>query len=304
MDSVPDNLIRTNIKMRGAAGAEWLDRLPAIVAACERRWGLAVGPPFPDLSYNYAAPAKRAEDTPVVLKLCFPGDLGFRPESEALRLFDGRGSVRLLEIDLDLGAMLLERVQPGTRLAAVEDDEAATSIAAEVMRRLWRPAPPDHSFPTVTDWAAGLAKLKDIFGGAPAGLPARLVEEAGALFAELIPSQAGPVVLHGDLQHYNILASGRGGWLAIDPKGVVGEPAYEVGALLRNPERLLAMPQPGRVMARRVDQLAEELGFDRARIRGWGLAQVVLSIYWELEDHGRVWDQGLLCAELLAAIRV
>ena len=77
---------------------------------------------------------------------------------------------------------------------------------------------------------------------------------------------APPVVLHGDLHHFNILAAERQPWLAIDPKGVVGEPVYETGALLRNPwPDLLSLPDPGRILARRVDQLAEELGFDRAR---------------------------------------
>ena len=60
---VPEGLARTTIELRGAAGAEWLERLPAIVARCEERWSLAVGPPFPELSYNYAAPVVRADGT-------------------------------------------------------------------------------------------------------------------------------------------------------------------------------------------------------------------------------------------------
>ncbi len=114
---------------------------------------------------------------------------------------------------------------------------------------------------------------------------------------------AEPVLLHGDLHHDNILAAEREPWLAIDPKGIVGEPAYEVGALLRNPlPGLLARPEPGRVLARRIEQLAAELGFDRARIRGWALAQAVLSAWWSYEDHGDGWRETIACAELLAAI--
>jgi streptomycin 6-kinase len=112
-----------------------------------------------------------------------------------------------------------------------------------------------------------------------------------------------PVLLHGDLHHDNILAAGRHLWLAIDPKGIVGEPSYEVGALLRNPwPQLLDMPQPGRILAQRVDQLAAELGFDRARIVGWGVAQAVLSAWWCLEDGYMGWEYAIGCAELLAAL--
>ena len=131
-----------------------------------------------------------------------------------------------------------------------------------------------------------------------------LVEEAEGLFAELLASQAAPVLLHGDLHHDNILSATRAPWLAIDPKGVIGEPAYEVGALLRNWQpTLFAMADPARATARRVDQLAEALGIDRACIRGWGLAQAVLSAWWTIEDSGYGWEPTIACADLLAAVK-
>jgi streptomycin 6-kinase len=142
------------------------------------------------------------------------------------------------------------------------------------------------------------------FGGRTGPFPRALVEEAESLLAELLAAQAAPVLLHGDLHHDNILSAERAPWLAIDPKGVIGEPAYEVGALLRNWQpTLFAMPHPGRVTARRVDQLAEMLGIDRYRIRGWGLAQAVLSAWWTIEDGGDDWAPTIACAELLAAVK-
>jgi streptomycin 6-kinase len=298
---VPEGLARTTIDLRGAAGAEWLERLPATVALCEERWSLAVGLPFPELSYNYAARAIRADGTAAVLKLSFP-NAELRAEAEALRLFDGRGAVRLLEVDLDAGAMLLERLGPGLPLTSVRGEEEATSIAADVLGELWRPVPPDHPFPTVADWALGLARLRRDFGGGTGPLPTPLVERAEALFAELLKSQTEPVLLHGDLHHYNVLAAGRRPWLAIDPKGVVGEPAYDTGALLRNPAHLLRTPQPAKVLERRLDQLCERLDLDRSRVAGWSTSQAVLAAYWSLEESGRVWDEALAFAELLAGI--
>jgi streptomycin 6-kinase len=290
------------MELRGTTGAGWLNRLPEIVARCEERWSLRVGPAFPELSYNYAAPATRADGTAAVVKLSFP-DAGFRAEAEALRLFDGRGAVRLLELDLDSGAMLLERLEPGLPLTTVHDDDEATSIAADVLGQLWRGVPPEHPFPTVADWAHGLTRLRWNFGGGTGPLPAPLVERAEALFAELLTSQAEPVLLHGDLHHLNVLAASREPWLAIDPKGVVGEPAYDAGALLRNPAELLDTPQPGKTLERRLDQLSEQLGLDRGRVARWGMSQAVLAAYWGWEDGGKVWDEALAFAELLAAIR-
>jgi streptomycin 6-kinase len=288
--------------MRGAAGAGWLNRLPVLIAECEELWSLEVGPPFPELSFNYVAPALRADGASAVLKLSFPEDPGFEREAEALRLFDGCGTTRLLELDRDRGVMLLERLDPGVPLTAVRDDEEATSIAANVLRRLWRPVPQDHPFPLVSDWARGLDRLRRSFGGGTGPMPAALVEEAEGLFAELLASQGEPVMLHGDLHHHNVLTAQREPWLAIDPKGVVGEPAYDTAALLHNPVELLERPRPGKVLEQRIDLLSEELGLDPERVRGWGVAQAVLAAYWGLEDSGSVWEEALAFAELLSAI--
>lgn len=304
MDRLPADFVQTITSLYGAAGVDWLARLPALVAACERRWALTVGAPFA-LTYNYVAPATCADGSAVVLKLGVP-NRELTTEIAALRCYAGQGSVRLLAADAGAGALVLERLTPGTPLAqlAATDDAAATSIAAGVMRRLWRPAPPDHAFPTVADWAAGLGRLRARFGGGSGPLPAALVAQAEALFSDLLASMDAPVLLHGDLHHHNILAAERAPWLAIDPKGLVGEPAYEVGALLRNPlPQLLAWPQPGRLLARRIDQFSAELGLDRARLRGWGLAQAVLSAWWSIEDSGAGWQPAIAIAELLAAAR-
>ena len=302
MKSVPASFARTIAEVYGAAGAEWLRHLPSLIADCAGRWSLIVQPPFEPLSYNYVAPAVQAGGRHVVLKLGGPNP-ELLTEIEALRLFDGQGIVRLLDADPDRGILLLERLQPGTPLSNLTDDERATSIAAGVMRQLWRPIPSQHPFPTVAKWAAGLKRLRQHFDGACGPFPAVLVERAEGLFEELIPSMAEPMLLHGDLHHDNILTATRQPWLALDPKGLGGEPAYEVGALLRNPmPRLLSEPEPGRILARRADQLAQELGFERSRLVGWGTAQAVLAGWWSYEDHGHGWQPWVACAELFAAL--
>jgi streptomycin 6-kinase len=304
MTPVPAGLARTITELFAEEGQAWLQQLPQLLERCSRRWSLTLLPPFTGLSYNYVTPAVRDDGVPVVLKAGVPNP-ELLTEIAALRLYQGQGVVRLLDADPEWGVLLLERLQPGTLLVTVGDDAEATRIAVTLMQQMWRPLPAGHPFPTVARWAAGLERLRAHFDGGTGPFPATLVERAESLFAELLSSADEPVLLHGDLHHYNILAAGRQPWLAIDPKGVAGEPAYEVGALLRNP-----MPQVAdwrdlkAVLARRVDLLAELLGFERQHLAGWGLAQAVLSAWWSYEDHGRPGKEALTCAAQLAAMLV
>jgi streptomycin 6-kinase len=302
----PDSLRRVVTDVHGRAGAEWLERFPETLAACARRWSLELGRAFEPVSYNYVVRATRADGARAVLKLGFPGR-GLLTEAAALRHFDGRGCARLLDSDLEAGALLIERLEPGTSLVELADearDEEATVAAAGVMRELWRPAPERHDFPTAAGWAEGFGRLRSRFGGGCGPLPGELVAEAEALFEELLDSSAEPVLLHADLHHGNLLAAGPGRWLAIDPQGLIGEPAYEVGALLRNPlPQLFEMRRPVEVLSRRLDTLAAELNLDRARLRAWGLAQSVLSAWWSIEDHGAGWEPAVEFFRLLAATK-
>jgi streptomycin 6-kinase len=295
-------LARNVVDVFGDVGARWLERLPTIIDACTRQWSLRISPPLNNLSFSYVAPALQGDGRQVVLKIGVPNP-ELDSEIEALILYGGRGCVQLLAVDRERGALLLERLVPGTPLLELADDEEATRIAVTVMRQLWRPVDPHPALPTVARWAAGLARLRRHFDGGTGPLPSRLVEKAESLFSELLATMEDPVLLHGDLHHGNILRAERAPWLAIDPKGVMGEPAYEPGALLRTVRPgLLSGPHPQEVMARRADILAAELNLDRERLLSWGLAQAVLSAWWSIEDHGGGWEQAMRCAELIDAV--
>jgi streptomycin 6-kinase len=301
---VPDDFARRVTQVWGAASRDWLDRLPALVEDCARRWSLTLAAPYP-LSYTYVAPATRSDGTPAVLKLCVPTEPELATGAEVLRLAGGDGLARLLDADVAAGALLLERVEPGDRLAALAaaDDEAATAVLLDVMHRIHRPVPDPTALRTTADWGRAFARLRGRHAGGTGPFPARLVDRAERMYAELVASSGPAVLLHGDLHHDNVLRSDRAGWLAIDPKGLLGEPAFEVGPLLHNPwGAVLDRPDPRRLLARRVDQLAEGLGVDRERVRAWGFAFAVLSAVWFDEGDEPLDPHPLRCAELLAQV--
>jgi streptomycin 6-kinase len=295
--NIPDSLIEST-KRRGEAPMRWLDRLPAAVERAAAHWSLRLEGPFPDLSYNYVAPATLPDSTPAVLKLCFPDPDGdFLHEEAATRAFNGHKCVRLIDSDLEESALLLERLEPGTMLHDLEDDIAETSIAASVMRGLWRPPPLEHEFPKAIEWIADARR--------PSAMPGRKqafpwIEAALASTREFAAAASEPLLLHGDLHHYNILAAAREPWLAIDPHGVIGHPAWELAPfLITNLERFPRDDWPS-VIRRRADQLSEELSLDREEVYAWNATRALQCAFWSLRDDTRTWDAAVVCAQEMA----
>jgi streptomycin 6-kinase len=298
---IPNPFARRVRDRLGAAGADWLHGLPGLLSDLSDRWAIAIGEPF-ELSFNYVARAHRHDGSAAVIKVAPPWDDGeLRQEIDALRIYAGDGSCRLLEADPDLDALLLERLHPGTMLldVAASDDDAATRIGADVMQRLWRPAadlPAGSAFRPLAEWFRAFPRHRAFYGGPGPFLPS-VLDHAEGVVRDLLASPPREVLLHADFHHYNVLASDRAGWLAIDPKGMFGDPGYEVGPFLLNPDPRSARSAP--LLNRRLDVLAEALAYDRARLRDWGIAYAVLSACWTAENNGDGWQPAIAAAENL-----
>jgi streptomycin 6-kinase len=223
----------------------------------------------------------RRDSQPVVLKVLKKHGDEWRA-GEILDAFEGRGVVQVYEY-LE-GAVLLERLIPGNSLVAMVldgRDDAATDILAEVIGTMSPRSSVDARVPTVQEWAEGFERYAARCVGQ---IPRNLVEEAQRVYFELCGSQSQPRLLHGDLHHYNVLFDDARGWLAIDPKGVVGELEYEVGAALRNPYERPELFADQSTIATRVNRFASMLNLDVRRTLAWGFAQAVLSAIWAVED--------------------
>lgn len=282
-------------------GRAFLDALPDSITEASARWGLTDVQLASNLSYNFVAFANRG-DVQVVLKIGLP-NRETKSEMAALRLFNGEGACRLIDYDEEKCWMLLECLTPGVMLSALEDDQQATHIAGEVMQKIWRPAPKDHVFIQLTDWFDGLKRLRVMFDGGTGPLDERLVDRVERAVQDFFGENHKPVLMHGDFHHFNILSSERG-WLIIDPKGVIGPAGYEVGPFLMNPWGDLTSGNDYQgITKRRIDILHERLGFERERIREWGVAHAVLSAWWGIEDNTG-WEYSLAFAEMLADLDI
>jgi streptomycin 6-kinase len=276
--TIPSTVARMILTCYGQEGQAWLDDLPAVVARLCDRWDLRVGRPFGGGCLGFVAPAERADGASLVLKVSFIDD-ETRHEADALSFWDGDGAVRLLERDPAWGAMLLERLQPGIALLGAEDPEEAVRIACRLLRRLWRPVPERHPFPTVTDlvdaWGRNLPLTYQQHGCPFA--PSLLDRAVGLCERFSSAPSGGQVLANRDFHLGNVLSAEREPWLLIDPKPIAGEPAFDTGYLLES----LLDPDPDPRRACGLCRLmANELELDPQRIADWAFVRSVENALW------------------------
>jgi streptomycin 6-kinase len=185
-------------------------------------------------------------------------------EIEGLRFWNGDPAVRLLDANPDLGAMLLERCDPGVALRTVPEPEQDVVIAG-LLRRLWRVPAAPHSFRPLS---AMMALWRDETLAQAGNWPdAGLVREGLRLLDELPRSSPSHVLLATDLHAGNVLRAEREPWLVIDPKPFIGDPAYDGTQHLLNCEtRLRADPDAT------IGRFSDLLGVDRGRVFLWTFA--------------------------------
>jgi len=284
---------RTTVSSRwGKKGEQWLQDFPALLQKCEERFALTIGNPREN-SYNFVADAKTKSGESVMVKIGYPGS-EFPKEIDALEVFKDKKMVRMLDFDQDLPAIVLQKLNPGTELATLQNDEDATRILGGFIRDLPVAIPKQHSFPTIENWLQVIDRI-----GTDHPIPSPLLFKARKLHAELDATKKENKLLHGDLHHCNILQDKKVGWVAIDPQCVIGDPIFEAGRMLHNPDNLLESGNPQEKMKRRVAILAEELDCDRKRVAGWGFVDCVIAACWSVEDREDGWRGGVECAQIL-----
>ncbi len=275
------------------AGRHWQAGLPMLTARLAARWGLQLEDGVAGRGWTSVVLPARRDGEPCVLRLSWPtGDTD--EQVGALAAWAARGAVRLLAADTELGAMLLERLDPGRSLRDLPVTDAAAAAGA-LLRRLAVPAP------------AGFRQLPEIAADLAAGLPerqARLrhpvpriwLEQAADLAAGLA-AHSGSLLVHADLHYQNVLAGAREPWLAIDPRPVCGDPELAVAELLWT--RLDEVDGPAG-LRRLLAVLTDSGGLDPAKARAWAVVRCVDYWLWGLE-HGLT-DDPVRCHRILAVL--
>ena len=273
MDS---NLKQNIIKIYGAKGRQWLDSLPEIIAKIAGEHNLSGLTPVNNMTFNYVASGYQ-NDNPIILKIGM-NSKALTKEASCLKAFALASVAEVIADDTNM--IIMQRAVPGSTLKAhfPDNDIDATKILCASIKELHKASIPEsHNFYYLSELFKTLDQKLDI--------PDEILSKAKHLRDELLESTIKEVLLHGDLHHDNILKNGDD-WLVIDPKGFIGDPAFEPAAYLCNPiPELLQENQPREIIENRINICSAELGIDSRRIADWLYAKSVLCWAWSLEDN-------------------
>lgn len=214
------------------------------------------------------------EGRPAMLKVAVEKDekLG----NEVMVWWDGNGAAEVWAHDVE--ALLMERALGPANLKAMSmagEDDAATRVLCAAARRLHGvPKPPPPAMITMERWFADLLAHGEKYGGT--------IAEGLRIARRLLTAETEKCVLHGDLHHENVLDFGGKGWLAIDPKKLYGDRAFDYANIFCNPD--LSVAADPAVFARRLQAVCAEAGLERRRLLEWITAWAALSAVWFLED--------------------
>jgi streptomycin 6-kinase len=276
MDPVPPAVADAVRNKALAAGAEgWLDELPELIAGLGREWSITVGRSYPDPTEAFVAEATRHDGTPAVLKLHIarPGEHA-RHEITVLRLVDGNGCARLLRDDAARGALLMERLGRSLHELGLPIGQRH-EILCSAASRVWRPAPG-------CDLLTGADKGRRLADFIPAaweelGRPCseRAIDDALACLAVRIAAHDDEraVLVHGDVHQWNALQAQDGEFKLVDPDGLLAEPEYDLGVLMREDPLELMRGDPHE----RARWLAARCGLNATAIWQWGVAERVAT---------------------------
>ena len=290
MITVPLSFRRMPRWRNDATGREWLDAIPERLETQCREWGLSVDGTVMHGSNALVVPVRRGEES-LILRLAPPGD-DVAAEADALRLWAGRGTVRLFAVDAENRAMLLERLDGGRSLAS-EPLEEAIIVLAGLINNLAVPVPPtvrgtdevatQHVEAFERDWAA--------LGGPT---PRRQLDAALRCAEDRARERPAPLAVDGDLHFHQVLGGTRAPWIVVDPVLLRGDPEYDLGRILWS--RLDEITHDADVL-RLFTLFTREADVPWERARHWVIVRSMSYLLWGL-SHGLTEDP-LRCRRLM-----
>lgn len=289
-------MFKINIQnIYGEKGKEWIANLAATVDVLAKHWRLTSLVPVDNMSFHYVVKAFTQDNQPVVLKIgCDQKSIS--AEKQALKYFNGVGAILLLDDYPKYNALLLQQAEPGISLKSLYSlqPENAMDCYVDVMRKLHSQS---GTMPRrcihINNW------LESIDRCVSNQIPQPLLKKAIHLKNKLLQTLTREIFLHGDLHHDNVIKN-NDQWVAIDPKGVVGEAEFEIAAFdFLYVHNLADISDVKAIFETKVTQLAKKSHLDARRMKDWVFVRLILMAVWQIEDKENP-DAAIKLAKMLS----
>ena len=280
---------------------DWLARLPQLLGHSCKRWSLELGEALEGGCIGAVHGCRGANGEDLVLKLS-PPFANPADEARALAHWGGKGAAKLVAWDEEAGALLLERIRPGTFLMerdrSVVDDELAVRAAAGALAAMQAvPPPPADTFPSFEEKRRWWLAWNEVNGepGA-AGTPMLPLFERCARILDA--SAKRKTLAHGDFVAKNLLLRDDGSYVAVDPLPYIGDPCADIG-------HFSSYHSPVATVIPRARAIAEATGNDPDRAAQWAALWMIgeaCETWREDSDDLQAWVQSAECQALLDSI--
>jgi len=280
------------INIYGESGKNWFSDLVRITEVLQKHWKLKEIKPVDNLTYNYVAKSLDNMNNPVIIKIGYDKNF-IKEEINALKYFNGHGSINLFDYNLEYNAFLLQQAIPGITLKSLYPRQVEfvmdhfLSFIAKIHDHSMSK---DNNFRSISSWLESIDKVKSN------EIPRALVNKAIKLKNNLLTSMKNEKLLHGDLHLDNILQNDDE-WLATDPKGIIGDVEFEIAAFDFIDKNELQEATPT-LFIERIERIANKAKLSPERIREWIFVRLILSAAWSIEDKGNP-NKAIKLAQLL-----
>jgi streptomycin 6-kinase len=303
---IPESLQKKVSDIFGNRGDVWLKTAPALLQQAVEHWGLTEVTASPVMSHNFVCFAVSPQYGKVALKLGVPHDELFR-EMETLRRYDGHLACRMYDSDRNMAALLLERIVPGSNLWQITHRLARAEVVAGLLSAL----------PVSARCVSGIPPHREVVARTFQRLRTRA--EAHCELSELMQAAEEAerslyarngeelVLLHGDLNHWNILSGGNNQWRVIDPQGFVGPTALDAGRFMLNEMSYGESPCSESELPGLLTVMADSSGHPVLDLWQATLIDSVLSTCWHVEggaSPAKVTRQLQICQGILRGEKV
>lgn len=183
---------------------------------------------------------------------------GFDKEILACKLFQGENFCKIYEYSLEDQVYIMERIMPADTLYESAPRNDRIKIVGRIFKGLHKTDIPDSAFPTYSEWfeagkegTKNRKDCKELY---------QYLYSAERMLADINQKYSRNLLLHGDLHHENILKNENGSYTVIDPKGVIGDPVFDLSRFILDEFRDDLTSEPKDVIIDFVQKLGDSVG--------------------------------------------